>query len=105
MVHHALESFSLVGSVIVGLIVITGLMTGYMLVGPANLLSLPKSLYGQLLLAKLALFAAMLALAAANRWRLTPALQHAIGEGDTASGILPPASACDEDSSHAAAAA
>ncbi len=85
LVHGALEGFSLIGSVIVGLIVITGLVNGYMLVGPANLLSLPKSLYGQLLLAKLALFAAMLALAAANRWRLTPALEHAITDGNTVS--------------------
>lgn len=84
LVHRALERFSLVGSVIVGLIVITGLVNGYMLVGPANMLSLPSSLYGQLLIVKLALFAAMLALAAANRWRLTPALQRAIGDGNTA---------------------
>src|SRR3546814_8278467 len=39
-----------------------------------------RSPYGQLLLAKLALFALMLALAAANRWRLTPALAAAAGD-------------------------
>ena len=83
LVHRALEGFSLVGSVIVGLIVITGLVNGYMLVGTANLLLLPNSRYGQLLIVKLALFAAMLALAAANRWRLTPALRSAIHNGNT----------------------
>jgi putative copper resistance protein D len=35
-----------------------------------------------LLLAKLALFGLMLALAAANRWRLTPALAAAVAGGD-----------------------
>jgi putative copper resistance protein D len=36
--------------------------------------ALASTAYGRLLVAKLGVFAAMLALAAANRWRLTPAL-------------------------------
>ena len=38
---------------------------------------MPQTTYGRLLLAKLALFGAMLGLAAINRWRLTPALAAA----------------------------
>src|SRR3546814_18992805 len=51
-----------------------------MIVGAENLGRSLSSPYGQLLLAKLALFALMLALAAANRWRLTPALAAAAGD-------------------------
>ena len=40
------------------------------------------SRYGQLLLIKLALFAAMLMLAGVNRWRLTPAHGAAIANGN-----------------------
>ena len=82
LTHRALDRFSLVGSVVVGLIVTSGLVNSYMLVGPAHIAELPFTLYGQLLLAKLALFAAMLALAAANRFRLTPAFGKAIAQGD-----------------------
>ena len=53
-----------------------------MLFRSAHIAELPFMLYGQLLLAKLALFAAMLALAAANRFRLTPAFGKAIAQGD-----------------------
>src|SRR3546814_8655355 len=58
----------------------TGLINSQMIVGAENLGRSLSSPYGQLLLAKLALFALMLALAAANRWRLTPALAAAAGD-------------------------
>src|SRR3546814_1700672 len=58
----------------------TGLINSQMIVGAENLGRSLSSPYGQLLLAKLALFALMLAHAAANRWRLTPALAAAAGE-------------------------
>lgn len=83
LTYRALDGFSLVGTVIVALIVASGLVNSYMLVGPAHVLSLPSTLYGQLLMAKLALFGVMLALAAANRFRLTPALDQAIKENRT----------------------
>lgn len=73
-VRRALAGFATAGSVLVALIVATGLVNGWMIVGPAGLTLLPGSLYGQLLIAKLLLFAAMLGLAAANRWWLTPRL-------------------------------
>lgn len=72
--HTALAGFATVGTVVVGLIVVTGLVNSWLLVGPGQLGSLATTLYGQLLVAKLALFAAMLGLAASNRFRLTQRL-------------------------------
>lgn len=54
---------------------------------PDNLPALFASLWGQLLLAKLALFAVMLGLAWANRFRLTPALAASIVGGDHARAV------------------
>lgn len=82
LTHRALHGFGLVGTIVVGTIVVTGLVNGWLLVGAGNLPRLPTSLYGQLLLAKLALFGAMLGLASLNRFRLTPAFQHAIVAAD-----------------------
>lgn len=45
-----------------------------------NVGALFTTVYGWLLIAKLAVFATMLALAAANRFRLTPALERADGD-------------------------
>ena len=80
--REALATFAVAGSVIVGLIVLTGVVNGLMIVGLAGLPPLPGTLYGRLLLAKLALFALMLALASLNRWRLAPRLA-AKPDGDT----------------------
>ena len=56
----------------VGVLVASGVVNAaYTLRTPSLLI---ESTYGRLLLAKLALFAAMLAIAAVNRWRLTPKL-------------------------------
>ena len=72
--HEALRTFAFAGSAIVALIVVTGIVNSVMIVGLAGLPLLPDTLYGQLLIAKLALFALMLVLASLNRWRLTPRL-------------------------------
>ena len=72
--HHALESFSRMGTLVVALILLSGLVNGWLLVGPAHVRDLLASPYGRLLAAKLVLFAAMLLFAATNRFRLTPAL-------------------------------
>ena len=85
--HRTLDRFSVVGSVVVGVIVASGLVNSYMLVGPMHIVDLPVTLYGQLLLVKLALVAAMVALAAANRFRLTPALETALANGDALSAV------------------
>ena len=82
LAEEALRGFSLVGTIIVALLILTGTVNGWFLVGPGNIASLGQSTYGLLLIAKLLLFAGMLGLAALNRYRLTPALAQAIEEED-----------------------
>lgn len=74
--QRTLESFALAGSIMVALLIVTGLVNGWVLVGAAHVFTLAGSLYGRLLLWKLALFSAMLSLAATNRFRLAPELAH-----------------------------
>lgn len=76
--HSALAGFSGVGSAAVAVIVASGLLNTWFLVGLNRLASLIATPWGLLLLAKLALFAAMLGLAALNRFRLTPRLGAAL---------------------------
>jgi copper resistance protein D len=73
---RSLANFARVGTVAVAIIMLTGLFNGYAILG-ADITTLFQSTYGLLLAAKLVLFAAMLSLAANNRWRLMPALEHA----------------------------
>ena len=80
--HRALQGFGAVGTMIVATIVVTGLINSWFMVGIGNLASLATTLYGELLLIKLALFAVMLALAALNRLRLTPAFERSIAAAD-----------------------
>lgn len=72
---RSLAGFSRVGTVAVAIILLTGVFNGYVILGP-DITTLFQSNYGMLLTAKLALFGAMLALAANNRWKLTPALER-----------------------------
>lgn len=76
--HGALSGFSGVGSIVVAVIVASGLVNSWFLIGPDHLREFAASLWGQLLLVKLALFAAMLVFAALNRFRLTPRLEAAL---------------------------
>jgi putative copper resistance protein D len=69
-VDRILLRFSTMGYVAVATLIASGLINSWFLVG--SLSSLLKTLYGQILLGKLAFFAAMLALAAANRFWLVP---------------------------------
>lgn len=85
--HGALAGFADVGTVAVGLVIVTGLVNSWLLVGPGNVGSLGTTLYGQLLLAKLALFGAMLGLAALNRFRLVPALGAAAAGSDIVAAV------------------
>jgi putative copper resistance protein D len=82
LTHRALHGFGLVGTIVVGTIVVTGLVNGWLLVGAGNLVNLPSTRYGELLLVKLALFGAMLGLASLNRFRLTPAFERSIAAAD-----------------------
>ncbi len=86
--HRALDHFSRVGTLVVGLIVLTGLINSQILIGAANIGQTASTPYGQLLLAKIALFGLMLVLAAANRWRLTPGLQASMESGDEAAAVM-----------------
>ena len=80
--HRALHGFSGVGTAVVATITVTGLVNAWLLVGPANVTTLGTTLYGQLLVAKLVLFAAMLGLASLNRFRLTPRFEQSIAAAD-----------------------
>jgi putative copper resistance protein D len=67
------------GSICVALLLATGLINSAFLVGFDHVGEMPRSPYGQALIAKLVLFAAMIGLAALNRFVLTPRLAR--GEG------------------------
>ena len=72
--HHALARFSGVGTIVVATLVLTGINN------PGFLASFGTP-YGEILLVKLALFGAMLLLAAANRYWLTPRLASSLASG------------------------
>ncbi|KQM20143.1 copper resistance protein CopD [Sphingomonas sp. Leaf24] len=80
--YRALHGFGTVGTIVVTTLVVTGLINAWLLVGPGNVRALGTTLYGQLLLAKLALFALMLGLAALNRFRLMPRFEASIAASD-----------------------
>ena len=88
VLHKALHGFSGVGTGLVAVIVATGLVNSWFLVGPTRISGLWTSPYGQLLSLKLVLFVSMLVLAAANRFRLTPALGAAIDGGQSSDHAL-----------------
>lgn len=71
-----LAHFARAGSVIVALLLLTGVVNVVMIVGIAGLPALLSTNYGWILGAKLLLFAGMLGLAGANRWLLTPKLER-----------------------------
>lgn len=81
-IHRALHGFAGMGTLAVVLLVLTGLVNSWFMVGPARIGDLGDSLYGQLLIAKLALFGLMLGLAAEHRFRSTPALGTVLGAGE-----------------------
>lgn len=82
--HAALHRFSGVGSALVATLLATGAVNTWMIVGPQGIATIADSEYGRLLLLKLAVFMAMLGLAAANRFRLTPALAGSIDASEPA---------------------
>jgi putative copper resistance protein D len=82
LTHRALHGFGRVGTLVVATLVLTGLVNSWFLVGYENVLTLLATPYGQLLVAKILLFGAMLALAALNRFRLTPRFEQAMASDD-----------------------
>ncbi|HEY0598075.1 copper homeostasis membrane protein CopD [Sphingopyxis sp.] len=81
---RSLDRFARIGTICVLVITATGLINVQVILGFANIGRAAASPYGQLLLIKLLLFGSMLVLAAANRWRLTPALDAALVDDDPA---------------------
>lgn len=81
-IHRALRGFAGLGTLAVVLLVLSGLGNSWFMIGPARVTDLGTSLYGQLLIAKLSLFALMLAIAVSNRFRLTPALGAVLERGE-----------------------
>ena len=75
---RSLAGFASIGTVTVAVLVITGLINTAFLIGTEGLGRISSSTWGLLLIAKLALFAVMIGLAAHNRFTLTPALSRAI---------------------------
>ena len=77
---HGLERFSGIGSAVVAVLLLSGLINSGYVIGLSRWRETFTTLYGRLLILKLALFAAMLLLAAINRYRLSPRLRSAIEE-------------------------
>ena len=80
--YAALERFSGIGPGVVAVLILTGLINSWFLIGIDRPGALFTTLYGQLLLIKLVFFAGMLALATANRCRLSPDLGAALRNGE-----------------------
>jgi copper resistance protein D len=74
----ATRRFSILGIVSVATLMATGLVNAWILVGSFHALLVAE--YGQVLILKLVVFAIMLALAAVNRFSLTPKLTLASGK-------------------------
>jgi copper resistance protein D len=72
LVRDATQRFSNLGLLSVSALLATGIVNGAILVGSVH--ALLVTMYGQLLVLKIALFAAMLMFAAANRFWLMPRL-------------------------------
>lgn len=75
---NQLHGFALVGTVLVGVLVLSGLGNLLFLAPPSQWGQIAATPYGRLLLTKLGLFGAMFLLAAHNRFHLVPALERAM---------------------------
>jgi len=90
ILRTALLRFSGIGTSVVAVLVLSGLINSWFLIGPDKLDQLFVSRYEQVLLIKLVLFGAMLLLAAANRFWLTPRLAAALDSDSAPSAPLRP---------------
>jgi putative copper resistance protein D len=78
-VGRLLQRFHTVGLLAVGVLIVSGLVNSWFLVGSPT--ALAETAYGRVLLIKLLLFGGMTALAAGNRLRLVPRLNRALEAG------------------------
>lgn len=86
--HRALHGFSGIGALLVAVLMASGLVNSWFLVGLDGFEGMWTTGYGRLFSVKLTVFAVMLMLAAANRFRLTPRLARSIAEGVPPEGAL-----------------
>ena len=75
---RSLAGFASIGTVTVAVLFMTGLINAVFLIGAEGLGRISSLTWGLLLIAKLALFAVMIGLAAHNRFTLTPTLSRAV---------------------------
>lgn len=85
---YGLMRFSGIGVAVVAVLVLSGVVNSWFVIGPAHVLEIFTTAYGLLLLLKLALFAGMLVLAAANRFRLVPDLEAQLAQGGSPASAL-----------------
>lgn len=79
--ERALAGFAGIGSVLVAILLATGLANAWFIVGgPPPVQGLWETAYGRVLSAKVAVFGLMLCLAAVNRFRLTPDLREVLDQ-------------------------
>jgi putative copper resistance protein D len=90
ILRMALLRFSGIGTSVVAVLVLSGLVNSWFLIGFDKIDQLFVSRYEQILLLKLVLFGAMLLLAAANRFWLTPRLAAALASGGAPSDPIRP---------------
>jgi copper resistance protein D len=90
ILRTALLRFSGVGTSVVAVLVLSGLVNSWFLIGLDKIDQIFVSRYEQILLLKLVLFGAMLLLAAANRFWLTPRLAAALASGGAPSDPIRP---------------
>jgi putative copper resistance protein D len=87
-VLNGLEQFSGIGPMIVAVLILSGLVNSWFLVGIAQWSALFTTGYGIALTIKLILFGGMLLLAAINRYRLSPALVSDLEKGLSPARVL-----------------
>lgn len=88
LLAQGLVRFSAVGPLAVSLLILSGLVNTRSVLGQAPWQALTRTAYGLVLLAKIGLLLLMLALAAVNRFRLTPALNARIQNAQPARSTL-----------------
>lgn len=86
LLSGAAHGFARVGSWIVALLILTGVIN-YVMIAGVSWETLASTRYGHLLVAKLGLFGVMLVLASINRYRLVPALVVARQQGETVEAV------------------
>jgi putative copper resistance protein D len=86
LLSSAAVRFANVGTVLVAVLVLTGLANAIIVMGP-HIPRFSTGGYAEVLLAKVTVFAAMLAMAGLNRYRLVPRVATVVGTSDTSRAV------------------